>query len=176
MGHSGIGCKHKDGTYWVFDFTGGGSYTAQKYADWLNQEASACDKGCKFTIEDLELNLTAKEANTFCERLAAKSGKWDEYKVTKIDANFTWDWHGRGGEYGHNCNSSITLDLRDTTSIWVPEMPVNISGYVFPADYYNRWGRHTVPWLRASGNVRTETASEHDCTGGGGGAGDGEKK
>jgi hypothetical protein len=156
---------------WVFDHTGYSRYQAQHYKDWCDQEASNCPKGCEYTIEDMLLDLTPRQANDFCERLAGRSKKWKDFGLKKIDVDLGWDWQGRGGDHGHNCNSSVCLDMGDTTPIDVPEKPANLWGYLIAADYYNRWGKHTAPWLRDNGYVKNETKSTQKCTGGGSGAG-----
>ena len=75
-----------------------------------------------------------------------------------IPGDLGWDWEVRGTQpglfgphfYGHNCNSSVTKDLAETTHIKVPDKWAENWkdwGRLNPANKYNRWGKHTVPWL-----------------------------
>jgi hypothetical protein len=168
VGHTGIGCKLKGREEMiVFDHDGPTWYnTHLTLRDWMEGQAKQCEKPCEFTLEDLHLNLTEKQVNRLCLRLYLKS---DQKKAGDVDLG--WDWFGRGGSHGHNCNSAVVEDMGATTPIDVPERPAAIEAIVNPAAYYNRWGKYTAPWLRRHGWVKNEKQSEHACTGGGAGAG-----
>ena len=166
VGHTAIGCERRTGEVDVFDYIGGEKYRGPKTLDWwIDDQSKQCPKGCKFTFEDLLLSLSHEEVNMFCNRLDARN-------------DLSWDksWIGRGGEYGHNCTSAVCEDMAATTSIKVEEVEVPgigsaLEGIFTDANYYNRWGKYTMEWLRAKKKVVSEKTEERDCIGGGGGAG-----
>jgi hypothetical protein len=158
VGHTGIGCEDKNGAITVFDYVGNATYRQKTLDEWKDDQSGECDKGCKWKLEDLLLKLDAKEANRLCNRVQKRTG-------------LTWDWSGRGGNYGDNCNSVVCYDMGQSTSIAVPEEPASWLALFTAAAYYNRWGEFTAPWLRRHGYVTSETSAEYECTGGGAGAG-----
>ena len=187
VGHSAIGCKRRTGGIKVFDHVGGRQYQEASLQQWKESQAEACPRPCKWTFEMLPLKLSRAAANALCLRLKGRN-------------DLDWDWFGEGGPstdplrpgcFEHNCNSSVTGDMR-AVGINVPATPdsgvdwritaaqageaIGLVSSRNAADsvarlrrigHTNRWGVLTVPWLEANGWVKGKKTERLPCKGGG---------
>jgi len=158
VGHSAIGCASEQGPDVVFDNVGYSAYRRATVQDWLDDQARVCPKGCKFAVEAIELGISEQQANALCHRLADRN-------------DLTWDWEGSGetdesGRKKHNCTSSLAEDMAAETPISPPDTKVPaIEGLFTNTNTPRRWGKFTMPWLKAAGFAKSSERQVLPCTG-----------